>query len=332
MRTTDVSRLRQPEPRWQPHCLALLRAAPVGSRAPVTRASLSTSPSDADSQLTNFAKPLAGAVATAIVAAAVGIFINQFSDAPCALEPAGCEQIPYVMKVLLIATHLFAFALIPTSMYVFYQRAPVLERWGAKSPFTGILGLSFLMVSIASEIGWHVSQQWYYQEEYMILNFAFYFFLSAGTSLWAYGVQPEGKGASPRSLADKADVALLAAPVLMAVIYALGAAVTHTKVPMYIVLSLQYAILTWRMFELLDHNKRVFLFPFFSVGVNLFFISLLSKYESDKVLNPLFHILHDAAGTEMGIAIITALIWFTAAEQARIKQVPSGAVKDVRSN
>ena len=32
----------------------------------------------------------------------------------------------------------------------------------------------------------------------------------------------------------------------------------------------------------------MFLFPFFSVGVNLFFISLLDKYESDIILNPLF--------------------------------------------
>lgn len=35
-------------------------------------------------------------------------------------------------------------------------------------------------------------------------------------------------------------------------------------------------------------DPRVFLFPFFSVGVNLFFISLLDKYESDIILNPLF--------------------------------------------
>ena len=32
----------------------------------------------------------------------------------------------------------------------------------------------------------------------------------------------------------------------------------------------------------------MFLFPFFSVGVNLFFISLLDKYEKDIILNPLF--------------------------------------------
>jgi hypothetical protein len=35
-------------------------------------------------------------------------------------------------------------------------------------------------------------------------------------------------------------------------------------------------------------TPKVLLFPFFSVGVNLFFISLLDKYQNDAFLNPLF--------------------------------------------
>lgn len=61
-----------------------------------------------------------------------------------------------------------------------------------------------------------------------------------------------------------------------------------TQVPIYIILSFEYAVLTLRFWRLLDKDARVFLFPFFSVGVNLFFISLLDKYESDIILNPLF--------------------------------------------
>lgn len=41
------------------------------------------------------------------------------------------------------------------------------------------------------------------------------------------------------------------------------------------------------MLQLLD-TAWVLLFPAFSVGVNLFFISLLDKYQADPVLNPLF--------------------------------------------
>lgn len=35
-------------------------------------------------------------------------------------------------------------------------------------------------------------------------------------------------------------------------------------------------------------TPKVLLFPFFSVGVNLFFISLLDKHQHDAFLNPLF--------------------------------------------
>ena len=35
-------------------------------------------------------------------------------------------------------------------------------------------------------------------------------------------------------------------------------------------------------------TPTVLLFPFFSVGVNLAFISLLDRYQTDAFLNPLF--------------------------------------------
>ena len=35
-------------------------------------------------------------------------------------------------------------------------------------------------------------------------------------------------------------------------------------------------------------TPKVLLFPLFSVGVNLAFISLLDKYQTDAFLNPLF--------------------------------------------
>jgi hypothetical protein len=35
-------------------------------------------------------------------------------------------------------------------------------------------------------------------------------------------------------------------------------------------------------------TPKVLLFPLFSVGVNLAFIALLAKYQTDAILNPLF--------------------------------------------
>ena len=52
-----------------------------------------------------------------------------------------CAQVP------LIATHLLAFGLIPTSMYVVQQRLPQLKKWGAADPFLAMTGIAFLMVS-----------------------------------------------------------------------------------------------------------------------------------------------------------------------------------------
>lgn len=75
-------------------------------------------------------------------------------------------------------------------------------------PFSGLISCEMLEIqaSIASEIGWHVTQQWYYQEDYMILNYAFYFFLTLGTGLWAVGIEvlsspfaPAIRFLSPRS-------------------------------------------------------------------------------------------------------------------------------------
>ena len=58
---------------------------------------------------------------------------------PLRFHRSGCA-------VPLIATHLLAFGLMPTGMWVIGQRATQLKRWGAKDPFVAQLGLGFLMV------------------------------------------------------------------------------------------------------------------------------------------------------------------------------------------
>ena len=65
--------------------------------------------------------------------------------------------------VPLIATHLFAFVVIPATMWVFWTRAKSLKAAGAREPFVALTGLAFLAVAIAGEMGWHVTQEWYYK-------------------------------------------------------------------------------------------------------------------------------------------------------------------------
>ena len=86
------------------------------------------------------------------------------------------------------------------------------------------------------------------------------------------------------------------------------------KVPIYILLTLVFAVLTYRGFKLL-HSWKIILVPFFSVGVNLGFIFLLDKYGGNPYTDPrvaanaLFHILHDLIGTEAGVGIFTWLVY-----------------------
>lgn len=48
---------------------------------------------------------------------------------------------------------------------------------------------------------------------------------------------------------DLLNTALLLCPGLVAVLYYLGAAFLHTKVPIYILLSFQYAVLSFRFYK-----------------------------------------------------------------------------------
>jgi hypothetical protein len=56
---------------------------------------------------------------------------------------------------------------------------------------------------------------------------------------------------------------------------------------------------------------RMLWVPFFSVGVNLFFVALLQNADKDGKLtkwNYIWHICHDILGTEMGTAVFAYLI------------------------
>ncbi|KAH7282451.1 hypothetical protein KP509_35G031100 [Ceratopteris richardii] len=262
-------------------------------------------------------------IGVCLVAAVAGIFVEYFclrtaspvycvcraGDTSSLEESTRCLTIHLYMKVPLIAVHLIPFILMPFSMWVCQEHDSTLRSMGAKSPTQMVRGLSYIMVSIAGEVGWHVHQQWFYHEDFDILNCFFYVFNTLGATYWALGARNRDTETS------SFDVFLMLCTPLTIIAYGYGAYATSqsmpgaSKVPIYLIMTYQYVLLSWRLFKLLNGDIRVGLFPVCSIGVNLFFVFLLSMNQGNTFLNPLFHILHDAAGTEMGVLIITLLLW-----------------------
>lgn len=214
-------------------------------------------------------------------------------------------------KLALVLTHILSFVLIPVAMKVFYHTLTVLKRPKSEI-FASQLGLSFIMVSIASEIGWHVTQCWYYTDEFTMLNFLFYFFLLSAFALWSDGL------ASNTWVAQLLNIIFALSLLVVSILYPLGyiAENPNYKIPIYIALTLIFIVLTYRGSKLLE-DWRIIFFPIFSVGVNLLFVFLLQTYGGDPynpqdthiTTNALFHILHDVAGTETGVGIFTWLVY-----------------------
>ncbi|NCJ06756.1 hypothetical protein GS597_09595 [Synechococcales cyanobacterium C] len=230
-------------------------------------------------------------------------------------------------KLALILTHIVAFVLIPVSMKIFYHSLTVLKL-PQSTIFASQLGLSFIMVSIASEIGWHVTQCWYYQDEFTMLNFMFYFFLLSAFALWG-----DGLAVKHTWITQVLNIIFALSLLVISILYSVGdmSENSNYKIPIYIALTLIFSVLTYRGYKLLD-DWRIIFFPIFSVGVNLFFVFLLQKYGGDPytspnvTLNALFHILHDLAGTETGVAIFTGLVYLKGREASSKelnKPVPS---------
>lgn len=209
-------------------------------------------------------------------------------------------------KFALITTHLLNFILIPITMKIFDLRSSYLVNKGLHSPFSIQLGLALIMVAIASEVGWHVTQCWYYQDQFTALNFMFYFFLISAFALWADGF-----------LENKCvDFVFVSALAIVSILYPLGDKFNNPifKLPIYVVLTLIFGFLVYRSYKVLQ-DWRIIFFPFFSVVVNLTFVFLLNKYGGNPYTNPqitynaLFHILHDLGGTEAGLAIFAYLVY-----------------------
>lgn len=212
-------------------------------------------------------------------------------------------------KYGLIVTHVLTFILIPLAMRIFYQALQNLKL-PLKTIFASQLGLAFIMVSIAAEIGWHVTQCWYYQNDFTMLNFMFYFFLISAFALWADGLSQETNTGT-----NIINVIFALGLLAVSILYPIGYKMQDPslKIPIYIALTVVFTVLTYRGYKLLKDWKIIW-FPIFSVGVNLSFVFLLDKFGGDPfhpqiVYNALFHILHDLGGTQAGVAIFTWLVY-----------------------
>lgn len=170
--------------------------------------------------------------------------------------------------------------------------------------FASQLGFAFIMVSIASEIGWHVTQSWFYTNDFTMLNFMFYYFFIAGFSILADGIRPKG---TDGEIVDKIASGLL---LLTSILYPLGAASDNSsfKIPIYVTLTFVTLLVTYRGWKVLD-DWRVIFFPILSAGVNLYFIFLLDQHGDDVGKNALYHILHDLLGTEAGLVVLVWLFY-----------------------
>jgi len=221
-------------------------------------------------------------------------------------------------KLALIITHVLTFALIPLAMKIFSES---LKKLGlpSRSIFASQLGLAFIMVAIASEIGWHVTQCWYYQNDFTMLNFMFYFFLISAFALWSDGLVEQ---TTPGS--NLINFVFAISLLFVSILYPLGYETNNDKfkIPIYILLTLIFAVLTYRGYKVIQ-DWKIILVPFFCVGVNLSFVFLLGKYGGNPYTDPqvtfnaLFHILHDLCGTQAGVAIFTWLVYSKSIAQSR---------------
>lgn len=201
-------------------------------------------------------------------------------------------------KFCLILSHSFPFVLAPVGMRVFSQALPALKV-RPRSVFASQLGLAFLMVATASEIGWHVTQDWFCLNDFTTLNFMLYFFFTCSNALWADGLVKEDTKAT-RLLNAVFALGLVAS----CVAYVHGAVADEAayKNVIYAVLSVSISTLTYRGYKILD-DWRVVFYPVLSIGANLFFLHLLETYgTTDPSLNALFHLGLHAIGVQAGIA------------------------------
>jgi len=222
----------------------------------------------------------------------------------------------------LLLTHAIPFALIPYTMVQIDKKGPIIKKDHDQfNPFVLQVAFACITFGLALEFGWHVSDSWYYGNDFHILNFGFYFFLISSFALWADGLK-----ANPKMDAVFAAILLFATALYPAgnalevgmdagpLGELLGdAGASLAKIPLYLGMTVTFVSLTLRGQEIF--GKKMWVTFFLSVVVNLSFIFALAGYDYAKdptaplsEMNYIYHICHDVLGTELGVFYFATLI------------------------
>eukprot|EP00210_Caulerpa_lentillifera_P009647 g9203.t1 len=214
------------------------------------------------------------------------------------------ESVTGGWRLGLILAHSLSFFIAPLGMGVFFKTLPELKV-RPRSVFASQLGFMVLMAAYASEVGWHVTQDWYCLDDYSVLNFMFYFFLTAALALWSDGFVEKDTWKT-RLVNLVYAVGLFAS----CVYYSMGADQGHIayKYPMYFTLAFGASVLTYRGYRILEDWRIVF-YPVLSIGACLFTMYILVEYGQEVTPNALLHIIHKVIGVDAGIAYLIYLFY-----------------------
>jgi len=223
-----------------------------------------------------------------------------------------------LLAFALITTHAIPYVLFPYIMRLIADKGEMIMNDHPEfNPFVLTLAMATTAFGLSLEVGWHVYDSWFYDNDFHPLNFGFYFFLISSFALWADAFKDELKW----------DLGFAGILLFATVLYPIGAAQevgtlpawfpftlpdpAISKIPLYLGLTVNFLVMTLRGREVFG-NKMWTVFAL-SVGVNLFFIFLLAgvAYEEGQPLselNYLYHIGHDFLGTEAGVFYFSTLI------------------------
>lgn len=228
------------------------------------------------------------------------------------------------LSFLLILTHAIPFVLMPYTMKQIADKSDMIKQDHPEfNPFIMQLAMACTTFGLSLEFGWHVADSWYYDNNFHVLNFGFYFFLISSFALWADGFKSN----------LKMDAVFGGILLLSTILYPLGAGVecgaiqldtlpdflqfvektSIAKIPLYIGLTATFVSISVRGVEIFGKDMwKVF---GLSVGVNLAFIFALANYAYDSSdpdnlsqLNYILHICHDVLGTEAGVFYFSQLV------------------------
>jgi len=93
-----------------------------------------------------------------------------------------------ILSFLLLLTHVIPFVLLPWVSKQVSEVGPTIQKdFEGFNPFIMQMAMACIGFGLSLEFGWHVADSWYYENNFHVLNFGFYFFLISGFALWADG-------------------------------------------------------------------------------------------------------------------------------------------------